>query len=95
MSLLVHRVLSVFADANYAIDCARGAAETERTLDAAVDFNAVLRSDSPANVVLRELIDVEGDDIDLWLKQPFICWEPYRAVRTSSNAFLHASTRST
>jgi hypothetical protein len=62
-------------DAYHTVDCARGAAEAERTLDAAVDIDTVLSSDSPTNVVLWELVDVEGDDIDLWCKQALVCWE--------------------
>ena len=62
----------MLADEQHRVDVEAGAAPGQGAADAGVHGDAVLAGEGEADVVLRDLVDVEGDDVDLGREEAFV-----------------------
>ena len=72
LTLLVIGVTAVLANGQYAVHGQLAAAQTQRRGNALVDRNIVFFGDLQADIVVRDLVEVHRDDIDLRLDQPIV-----------------------
>ena len=64
----------MLADEEHGVHVETAASPRQGAADARVHGNAVLGGEGEADVVLEDLVDVQGDDVDLGREEAFVPW---------------------
>jgi hypothetical protein len=74
--LFIPGVISMLPDDQHTIHCQLLAAKCQSARNALINRNAMLPGEFHAYIILVDLVQIHGNNVDLGYVQPIIAWEP-------------------